>query len=57
MITSEPLKGTRIPVEVATHVTGALLFVSGAAVTMTMSFDVAQAQARAASRSTARRAR
>ena len=39
-ITSEPLKGTRIPVEVATHVTGTLLFVDGAAVTMTMSFDV-----------------
>src|ERR1700691_1834174 len=39
-ITSEPLKGTRIPVEVATHVTGTLLFVDGAAVTVTMSFDV-----------------
>ena len=26
-ITSEPLKGTRIPVEVATHVTGTLRFV------------------------------
>jgi predicted dehydrogenase len=40
LITSEPLKGTRIPVEVATHVTGTLEFVSGAVVTMTMSFDV-----------------
>ena len=39
-ITSEPLKGSRIPVEVATHVTGVLLFASGAAVSMTMSFDV-----------------
>lgn len=41
-ITSEPLKGTRIPVEVATHVTGALEFVGGAVVTITMSFDVPQ---------------
>src|SRR6202789_2330049 len=39
-ITSDPLKGTRIPVEVSTHVTGTLLFVDGAAVTVTMSFDV-----------------
>ena len=39
-ITSEPLKGTRIPVEVATHVTGTLVFVNGAAVTIAMSFDV-----------------
>ncbi len=42
VITSAPLAGTRIPVEVATHVTGVLTFVSGAAVTMTMSFDVAR---------------
>ena len=41
-MTSEPLKGTRVPVEVATHVTGTLLFASGAAVSMTMSFDVAR---------------
>jgi predicted dehydrogenase len=40
LITSEPLNGTRIPVEVATHVTGVLEFVSGAAVSITMSFDV-----------------
>ena len=40
VITSEPLAGTRIPVEVATHVTGTLAFVSGAVVTVTMSFDV-----------------
>jgi predicted dehydrogenase len=39
-ITSEPLRGARIPVEVATHVTGTLLFVNGAAVTIAMSFDV-----------------
>jgi predicted dehydrogenase len=40
LVTSQPLAGTRIPVEVATHVTGTLLFASGAAVSMTMSFDV-----------------
>jgi predicted dehydrogenase len=42
VITSQPLAGTRIPVEVATHVTGTLLFASGAAVSMTLSFDVAR---------------
>ena len=42
LVTSQPLAGTRVPVEVATHVTGTLLFVSGAAVSMTMSFDVAR---------------
>ena len=41
-IFSEPLKGTRIPVRVATHVTGVLRFVGGAAVAITMSFDVAR---------------
>jgi predicted dehydrogenase len=40
LIASEPLKGTRVPVEVATHVTGTLAFVSGALVSVTMSFDV-----------------
>ena len=40
LVTSQPLAGTRIPVEVATHVVGVLTFVSGAAVSMTMSFDV-----------------
>ncbi len=40
LVTSKPLAGTRLPVEVATHVTGTLLFASGAAVSMTMSFDV-----------------
>ena len=42
LVTSEPLKGTRVPVEVATHVTGSLLFANGATVSMTMSFDVAR---------------
>jgi predicted dehydrogenase len=40
VITSEPLNGTRIPVEVDTHVTGMLEFVSGAVVSISMSFDV-----------------
>ncbi len=42
VVTSAPLAGARIPVEVATHVAGVLTFVSGAAVSMTMSFDVAR---------------
>jgi predicted dehydrogenase len=42
LITSEPMKGTRIPVEVATHAAGTLEFVSGAAITIAMSFDVAR---------------
>jgi predicted dehydrogenase len=42
VVASKPLQGTRLPVEVATHVAGALLFADGAAVTMTMSFDVAR---------------
>jgi len=41
-ITSKPLAGTRIPVEVATHVSGVLRFASGAVVAITMSFDVAR---------------
>jgi predicted dehydrogenase len=40
LVTSEPLNGTLIPVEVATHVSGVLEFVSGAVVSITMSFDV-----------------
>jgi predicted dehydrogenase len=40
LITSEPLAGTRIPVEVSTHVAGTLIFASGALVTIAMSFDV-----------------
>lgn len=42
LITSEPLKGTKIPVEVATHVAGTMEFVSGALVTLVTSFDVAR---------------
>lgn len=42
LITSEPLNGTTIPVEVATHAAGTLEFVSGAVVTVVMSFDVAR---------------
>ena len=40
VIASEPLKGKRIPVEIATHVTGTLEFVDGAVIAITMSFDV-----------------
>jgi predicted dehydrogenase len=39
-ITSEPLAGTVIDVEVPTHVAGLLEFHSGAVVTLTTSFDV-----------------
>lgn len=39
-ITSAPLKGTTMAVEVATHVAGTLEFASGAVVSMAMSFDV-----------------
>jgi predicted dehydrogenase len=42
LITSEPLKGKRIPVEVATHAAGSLEFASGAVISMVMSFDVAR---------------
>ncbi|MEJ1159420.1 Gfo/Idh/MocA family protein [Prosthecomicrobium sp. N25] len=40
LVTSEPMKGTMIPVEVATHVAGTLEFASGAIVSIAMSFDV-----------------
>ncbi len=40
LVTSEPLKGTKIPVEVATHVAGTLEFASGAVVSIATSFDV-----------------
>jgi predicted dehydrogenase len=40
LISSEPLNGTLIPVEVPTHVAGTLEFVSGAVVSIAMSFDV-----------------
>ncbi len=39
-IVSEPLKGTVMQVEVATHVAGTLEFACGAAVSIAMSFDV-----------------
>ena len=39
-ITSQPLAGTRIPVEVPTHICGVLDFACGAAVNLIMSFDV-----------------
>jgi hypothetical protein len=42
LVTSEPLKGTRIPVEVATHAAGTLEFHSGPVITLVMSFDVAR---------------
>ncbi|HEX3983573.1 MAG TPA: Gfo/Idh/MocA family oxidoreductase [Acidisoma sp.] len=39
-VASQPLAGTTIPVEVPTHVAGTLQFVSGAVISMAMSFDV-----------------
>jgi predicted dehydrogenase len=42
LVGSQPLAGTYVPVEVATHVAGTLEFVSGAIVTVVMSFDVAR---------------
>ena len=39
-IESQPLKGTKIAVEVPTHVAGTLEFVGGAVVTLVVSFDV-----------------
>lgn len=42
LITSEPLNGTRVPVEVETHVAGTLEFASGAIASIAMSFDVAR---------------
>ena len=40
LVTSEPMKGALIPVEVPTHVAGTLEFESGAVVSIAMSFDV-----------------
>ena len=40
LITSEPRNGERIPVEVPTHVAGAMAFANGAVVQVTTSFDV-----------------
>ena len=42
LVTSEPLNGTKVPVEVSTHVAGTMEFVSGALVTIVMSFDIAR---------------
>ena len=42
LVTSQPHAGTTVPVEVATHVAGTLEFVSGAIVSMVMSFDIAR---------------
>jgi predicted dehydrogenase len=39
-IRSEPKRGQMMPVSVATHVTGTLIFASGALITVTLSFDV-----------------
>ncbi len=39
-ITSQPLAGTKIPVETPTHLTGAIDFQNGAIATVIMSFDV-----------------
>lgn len=39
LVMSQPLNGTRIPVETPTHLTGTLDFVSGATATVVMSFD------------------
>lgn len=39
-VRSEPRKGQMMPVRVDTHVTGTLVFASGALVTVTLSFDV-----------------
>ncbi|HTH99624.1 MAG TPA: Gfo/Idh/MocA family oxidoreductase [Acidisoma sp.] len=39
-ITSAPLAGTAIPVDVPTHVAGTLHFLSGAVISIAMSFDV-----------------
>jgi predicted dehydrogenase len=44
LVTSEPMNGTLIPVEVATHVAGTLEFESGAVVSIAMSFDVLKHQ-------------
>ena len=40
LVTSEPMNGTLIPVEVSTHVAGTLEFESGAVISIAMSFDV-----------------
>ena len=42
LVTSQPMNGALIPVEVDTHVAGTLEFESGAVISITMSFDVPQ---------------
>lgn len=42
LVTSQPMNGALVPVEVDTHVAGTLEFESGAVVSITMSFDVPQ---------------
>jgi predicted dehydrogenase len=42
LVSSEPLRGTRIPVEVPTHVTAILQFAAGAVATLVASFDVGE---------------
>jgi len=42
VVTSQPMNGALIPVEVDTHVAGTLEFESGAVISITMSFDVPQ---------------
>jgi predicted dehydrogenase len=44
LVTSEPMNGTLIPVEVQTHAAGTLEFVSGAVISFAMSFDVPKHQ-------------
>jgi predicted dehydrogenase len=44
LVTSEPMNGAMIPVEVQTHAAGTLEFVSGAVVSFAMSFDVPKHQ-------------
>ncbi len=39
LVTSQPLRGTRIPVETPTHLTGTLDFAGGGTATVVMSFD------------------
>lgn len=42
LVTSQPMNGALIPVEVSTHVAGTVEFENGAVVSVTMSFDVPQ---------------
>lgn len=42
LVTSEPLAGSRIPVEIDTHYSATLHFAGGALITLIMSFDVHQ---------------